>query len=68
MACPPEQDSGFPTASPTYQEAYTSLLALSTRRQAQARTIIPHLLEQKPTTSQKVNQDEKAEIYVKGMR
>ena len=31
--CPPEQDSVFPTASPSHQEACTSLLSLSIRGQ-----------------------------------
>ena len=35
MACPPEQDPVFPTASPSHQEVSTSLLSSSIRRQTE---------------------------------
>ena len=48
--CPPEQGPVSPMISPSYQEAYTSLLASSIRGQTEEarRTTTPFWLEQKP--------------------
>ena len=62
-SCPPEQDPVFPTASPSHQEAYTSLLVSSIRGQTKLEEPQSHRAKTK-TTLQKVNQDEKAENYV----
>ena len=49
MSCPPGQDPVFPTTSLSHQEAYTSLLASSTRRQTEARgTTVPTETKTKP--------------------
>ena len=49
---PPEQDPVFPTSSPSHQEAYTSILASSIRRQAEEarRTKIQPRLKQRHIT------------------
>ena len=47
--CPPEQDPVFPIASPSHQEANTSLLASSIRGEAdEARSTASQQLNQKP--------------------
>ena len=47
--CPSEQDSVFPTACPSHQEACTSLLSSSIRMQTEeARTVIPQHPELNP--------------------
>ena len=57
MALPTEQDPVFPAASLSPQEACTSLLSSSIRRQTEeARTIVPQPPEQKQQ-SQKANQN-----------
>ena len=49
MSCPPGQDPVFPTTSLSHQEAYTSLLASSIRRQTEARgTTVPTKTKTKP--------------------
>ena len=60
--CPPEQDPVFPTASPSHQEAHTSLLSSSIRGQTEeARTAVPQPLEWKPL-SQKASQSDKRKL------
>ena len=61
--CPPEQDPVFPTTSPSHQEAYTSLSLLHQRADRRSKKHRTTITETK-TTSQEVNQHEKAESCV----
>ena len=61
--CPPEQDPVFPTTSPSHQEAYTSLSLLHQRADRRSKKHRTTVTETK-TTSQEVNQHEKAESYI----
>ena len=46
--CPPEQDPVFPTATPSHQEAYTSLSASSIRRDRRQKKYNPTVTKTKP--------------------
>ena len=58
------QDPVFPTASPSHQEAYTSLLASSIRKQDRRSKKNHNPTARTKATLQKVNQDDKAEGYI----
>ena len=62
--CRPEQDPVFPTASPSHQEAYTSLLASSIRTQDRRSNKNHNPTARTKATLQKVSQDDKAKGYI----